>query len=95
MADYPSVAHARLPQSYVDAKEALRACAKSFTPERYALASFLLHQCAEHDECATWAQDMETAASYCRVSDDDELRRLCNRAERARLRWIEKDTSDG
>ena len=57
---YPNVANAKLPANYVDAKAALQACAKEFTPARYLRAAIALADCAEVDECATWPQTPET-----------------------------------
>ncbi len=90
MVDYPSVAQARLPQSYIDVKAALLACAKQFTPERYVRATVAMHECADEDECSSWPRNMDTAATYCRIADDDELRRLIRRVEKARSKWLER-----
>ena len=44
-----NIANAKLPEPYVQMKEALRACAKSFTPERYAQATLAMLNCVEND----------------------------------------------
>ncbi|MBN8957630.1 MAG: hypothetical protein J0H17_13835 [Rhizobiales bacterium] len=84
---YPSVAKARLPESYVTAKTALRACARSFSPALYVAATAALAQTLVVDEIADWPQE-EALAAYMRIGDDDELMRLIRRVERRRCEWI-------
>ena len=71
------IAKAKLPASYLAAKEMLRVAAKHFTPETYAMATLALQRCAETDEMATWPDlpnspetMAETMASYARIADD-------------------------
>ena len=89
-ADLPTnqdIANARFPQSYLKARAALRICARNFTPERYAKAVVALGDAWRTDEVATWPDEMAQLATYARLCDDDELRRLAGRVERKRAAW--------
>jgi hypothetical protein len=86
------IANARLPESYLKARAALRACARKFTPERYAKAVVALGDALKEDEVATWPDEMAQLATYARHCDDDELRRLSNRVERKRAAWKANET---
>ena len=81
------IAKARLPDSYLKARAALRICARNFTPERYAKAVVALGDAWRTDEVATWPDEMAQLATYARLCDDDELRRLAGRVERKRAAW--------
>jgi hypothetical protein len=81
------IAKARLPDSYLKARAALRACARNFTPERYAKAVVALGDAWRTDEVATWPDEMAQLATYARLCDDDELRHLADRVERKRSAW--------
>jgi hypothetical protein len=81
------IANARLPESYLKARAALRACVRNFSPERYAKAVVALGDAWATDEVETWPDEMEQLATYARLSDDDELRRLARRIGHKRAAW--------
>lgn len=82
-----NIANARLPDTYIQARTILRACARNFTPERYAKAVIALGDAWATDEIETWPNPMDRLATYARLADDDELRQLANRIERKRAEW--------
>jgi hypothetical protein len=79
-------AHARLPDNYIAAKEALQQCAKKFTPERYARAMAALETCLAVDECASWPKEA-ALSSYAAQANDDSVERLCRRVNKKRAKW--------
>ena len=79
-------AHARLPDNYIAAKEALQQCAKKFTPERYARAMAALETCLAVDECASWPAEA-ALGSYAKMANDDSTDRLCRRIQKKRVKW--------
>ena len=81
------IANARLPDSYLKARAALRACARRFTPENYAKYVVALVDAEKVDEVAAWPDEMAQLATYARLCDDDELRHLGARVERKRAAW--------
>jgi hypothetical protein len=81
------IAIARLPDNYVRAAAALRACARNFTPERYAKAVVALGDAWKTDEVAAWPDEKQQLATYARLCDDDTLRHLVGRVERKRAAW--------
>ncbi|MDR3484630.1 MAG: hypothetical protein P4M05_06940 [Bradyrhizobium sp.] len=81
------IATARLPDGYLRARAALRTCARKFTPENFAKAAVALVDAEKVDEVAAWPDEMEQLATYARLCDDDELRRLADRVERKRTAW--------
>lgn len=81
------IAQARLPQTYIKARAVLRTCARQFTPERYAKAVIALGDALSFEgEISTWPE-RDQLATYTKLADDDELRRLANRIERKRAAW--------
>jgi hypothetical protein len=82
-----NVANANLPDPYVQMKEALRACAKRFTPEGYLEATVAMLNCVENDPCEAWPDGPEKLAAYARICDDNELHRLIRRVEKKRAAW--------
>jgi hypothetical protein len=79
-------AHARLPDNYIAAKEALELCAKKFTPERYVRAMAALETCLAVDECASWPVEA-ALGSYAKMANDDSTDRLCRRIQKKRVKW--------
>jgi hypothetical protein len=65
------IATARLPDNYVRAAAALRACARKFTPERYAKAVVALGDAWITDEVEAWPDKKQQLATYARLCDDD------------------------
>lgn len=80
-------ANARLPDNYIQLKEAMKLCARKFTPERYADVTIRINDVANNDEIARWQGPLIGVASYSRMADDKELDRLIKRVERARTKW--------
>ncbi len=81
------IAQARLPQTYISARATLRTCARQFTPELYAKAVVALGDAQSfEEEISTWSE-RDQLATYARLSDDDELRRLADLIERKREAW--------
>jgi len=78
---------AALPKSYIEAKKALRACARQFTPERYAKAVVALYEAYNFDEVSTEPDQRKQLATYAKLCDDDELIRLSRLIERKREAW--------
>ncbi len=93
-----SVRYAELPGNYIAARNALRLCAKRFTPERYVRATMAMEELEATDEAAAWPPDNYALASYVRMAalmdDFSELERLSRRVEEARAAWKAKQ-SDG
>jgi hypothetical protein len=81
------IAIARLPDNYVRAAAALRACARKFTPERYAKAVVALGDAWQTDEVEAWPDEKQQLATYARLCDDDTLCHLVGRVERKRAAW--------
>lgn len=81
------ITNARLPDSYLKARSALRTCARKFTPERYAKTVVALGDALKEDEVAGWPDKTQQLSTYARLSDDDELRRLADLVERKRVAW--------
>lgn len=50
-------------------------------PETYQIAKVAIRECAEVDECQSWADKAEALASYARQMGDDELRKMADRIQ--------------
>ena len=55
-------------------------------PAVYSAAQTALAECERIDECKTWADKMEALASYARQSNDDTLRKMCDRIQARAIR---------
>jgi hypothetical protein len=77
---------AALPKGYIEAKKALRACAKQFTPERYAKAVVALGDAQAFEEDVA-GSDRDQLATYTRIADDREFERLVKAVMRKRRAW--------
>lgn len=81
-ATIPSPAAAPVPPSYAAAVKALKACVKSYSPERYAAARSALAACEANDETAH-LPGLVKLASYTRQARDmDHLVSLAEQADK-------------
>lgn len=55
-------------------------------PMTYENAKRALTECSKMDECQDWADKMEAMASYARQSEDNTLRRMCDRIQARAIR---------
>ena len=55
-------------------------------PDTYEAAAKAIAECARIDECADWANKAEAMAAYARMSEDDSLRRRCDRIQARAIR---------
>jgi len=55
-------------------------------PMSYEQARQALAECVRMDECKEWSDRAEALASYARQSQDDELRRMCDRIQARAIR---------
>lgn len=83
-----SINRAPLPETYVAALDALRACCKHFTLERYATAALALERCWHEDETGTWPVSESTMATNMRMAADNTLMRLAARVDGLRMDWV-------
>lgn len=77
-----------LPSSYLAARQALRLAARNFTPELFAAANVAMARAWEGMDEIERLADPERLAIYSYMSDDESLRRLATRVERARRVWL-------
>ncbi len=55
-------------------------------PATYEAAKASLTECTRVDECADWANKAEAMAAYARMSEDETLRKMCDRIQARALR---------
>lgn len=55
-------------------------------PVTYESAKSALAECSRIDECQDWSDKMQAMASYARQSQDDSLRRMCDRIQARAIR---------
>lgn len=79
-------ARSELPARYAVAKQALRVCARRFTPASYLAAMSALIACA--DDYESWPDDERALATCARIENDTELDRLVQSIEGARAKWL-------
>lgn len=65
---------------------ALPKSANATLPAKYEAAKAALAECSRIDECQNWADRAAALASYARQSDDDTLRKHCDRIKARAIR---------
>jgi hypothetical protein len=58
-----------------------------FTPANYVAASIALNQLWADDPCEVIADDQARFATYCKISNDDELERLARKISEKHRAW--------
>lgn len=70
---------------YKTAIKALRACARAYSPARYAAASAALQYVAENDEIEAIENDVDKLFAYGKVASDNTLQRLAAKVTKLHL----------